>query len=226
MKKALIALPFVIIAISVGAFAENIDLNPDLRAIGVDPWNGAHISIPGWEGDAYVGFYILEDSTGRQYTGLCVDPAFDPINFTPYTLTPISELKSNGAFTEQYREVAWLLNRYSGSTGDVLTAVQLAAWSIMFTSEDFQFWASDLKDQKNLNPFDYLAILRVLNDNIAEARNFNASGYYLAANADPGQSSYGSGTQDYIVCVPEPGLLTLLGIAFAGIGVFWKKING
>jgi hypothetical protein len=204
MKKALLIVPFAILAVAVGAFADTIQL----REVTTNPRTPVEISVTGFTGYVYTGFYVVEIEDWGQFNALCVDPADAHKEFSPYSLIPIGETDL------RYKMAAWYLNKYQDDpNSDIYTDVQLTVWSIMF--DNFQV----------ISPgYQYLPLPT---DEELTAFISSASGYYLAvspAGANPSES-YGSGYQDYVLHVPEPGIVTLLGIALGAIGLFWKKIG-
>jgi len=211
MKKISILVASAAILLLAGtAFAGTI---VQLKEIGTVPATAVTVHInpqsgPGiaYNGGAYAGFYVVEIQNWGQYAGFCVDPAFSNNAYSAYELHPVSGLNS------AYAGAAYLLNKYQSYYGDSTknneaTKIQLAIWDLVmntlsgagsFSAEgwDYSFYLAEA--QANLN--------------------FNAGGYYVAGSPIGG-SYYGYYAQDYIIHVPEPGLIILLGLGIMGASV-------
>jgi hypothetical protein len=224
MKKALLIVPFAILAMAVGAFADTIQLQEV-----ADPTTIVKVSFlyngATYTGRVYAGFYVVDVQGLGEFNAFCVDPADVPTDPQEYSLVPIANLNDP---TLNYRKAAWLLQQYEGSTGQTAAYVQLTVWKLMFPEFDVPY---GYVSPDGHSYSDYLSKVPIPGN--SDVANFDSSGYFLAVSpipVDPSlpydpSLSYDKGTQDYIIHVPEPGIVTLLGIALGAIGLFWKKIG-
>lgn len=217
MKRALFLIPIAIITLAIGAFADAI--NVELREVYLDSVVAeVHFdNLYGWpageyNGLVYAGLYTLEikgDGWSGFYNGFCVDPSLSTNDFADYQLVPITNAD------EQI--VAAVYDKYKDNPAKLIN-VQLAVWQFLFGSH------FSIINYGSTNQAIVTSILDELKNPDQSLLAFNASaqGYMLASS-----NGYGQPYQDYVirVGVPEPGLLSLLGIAFAAIGMLWKRVG-
>jgi hypothetical protein len=216
MRK--IALTFILLTLMAGnAFALTVQYSS------VDPGQGVSAYIAPFGSNTYLaGVYNLYVSDwATTISGFCVDPAYAPT--TPANNYGLQSIVAGSV----YSQAAYLYDQYlfGGITQDKehAAAIQVAIWEIIF----------DEKNLKNLAGGNFY--LNGANGNIlglaqgyvnmaSNVNNFNASSYMLLVSpADGPPKSFGTGSQDYLVRVPEPGTMLLLGSGLIALALFGRR---
>lgn len=132
-----------------------------------------------------------------------------------YTLLEIDEdLDDYGFDVDDYFAASWVADNYLDQKG----AAQLAIWEIVFDSDN-NLSTGFFKAADSAYKTDAQAIL----DELMAQKEIDASGYWaLAINPAIGDQNNG-GYQNYLVPVPEPAQMILLGTALIGLAGIGRK---
>jgi hypothetical protein len=212
MKMRLVL--FVMIALlllSASSFAGTI---VSLKELGSTPGDQVQIYVstyfPAPNGVvADVGLYWIDIQDVGQYPAWCVDPAYSTFEYTDYELNPVIP-------GTVYAGAAYLLNKYAydpNVTDEQHVLMQLAVWDTVWSSHGNTFSVAPVP------AYDYSAYKAEILAN----ENFLGDRFYLASSP-VGSPSYGVEPQDFLLHVPEPGSMLLLGLGLAWVGLAGKKI--
>ncbi len=154
-----------------------------------------------------------------RYQAFCVDPA--TVGWTTwydnYTMIAVPD-------QDPYKQAAYIYDRFGSLNA---SAAQIAIWEIVFekksggtvgnlTSAD-KFYGTNFNDADLTDAAYYIAQAELY------GASFNASGYRLLVSSVSGGAYYGDPWQDWIVRVPEPGVLTLLGLGLVALGITRRR---
>lgn len=195
-KKALLFVLIIGIAITPAAFAGMFDtpVPVDLKLKYIRP---------GWdvtEVDQYMpaGEHILQiaepSKYAGEYAGFCVDPTSAYYGYKPYQLVNLPE-------TEEFTKVAYIFQKYgSAFTGvyddQVAYDAQVVIWNILF-------------DGEHAVPAESATQTAMMSDMNAHIEGFVPfPGIALAQSGE---------YQNFIIRVPEPGSILLLGLGLMGV---------
>lgn len=188
-----------------------------LKYDSVNPGQAVWAHLPVGEANYLAGLYNLKvEGTGEIINGFCVDPAWAPSSYTEYAY-------KNIATGTDYSKAAYLFDKYLDGgipqTSLYAAAIQIAIWEIMFDGDNYSVTGGP-----NFYVKDGSSLATLAQSYVNEAKNivFDASEYRLMVSPPTGDY-FGIYSQDYIVRVPEPGTLLLLGAGLLGLGFFSRK---
>jgi hypothetical protein len=161
-------------------------------------------------------------SSFTKYQAFCVDPATVNWNtwYNSYTMIDLPDLVP-------YKQAAYIYDKYGNLNA---SAAQIAIWEVVFeglsggtpgaTDADLQtqyeFYAT------NINATDLADAKSYLTDALANGSNYSNGSYHLLVSSST-QGYYLDPWQDWIVRVPEPGVLTLLGLGLVALGITRRR---
>jgi len=166
-------------------------------------------------GTGYYTQYWLDTDQFGVLDAFCVDHA-DADSDNSYELVDEipSELTTAAGYASRYFDGSVLASLLEIDTNvdkmDAKVATQLAIWDILNIAHTSDPYYSPLRD----------AVFEISNSSIIDS-------IWLAESPADGNASYGStlggGSQDYLVSVPDAGIMWLLGPAFIAMGILGRK---
>jgi len=186
-----------------------------------------NITDPGGTGNTFVKLYDVEfGSPAANYKAFCVDYAsVNPgVAYNNYSMISVPNL-------EAYKEAAYIFENFASING---AAAQLAVWEVVFEqlSGGMVKTVDGLDTPANRGVFyvnsgissaDIAQANIWANEAYNAGKTFDAASYRLLVSAEEGKAYYGSIYQDVLVRVPEPGVLTLLGLGLVAIGITRRR---
>jgi hypothetical protein len=167
---------------------------------------------PANQGGVYVYPYTLQigDST---YAGICDDywhEVYVGETWTAniYTFSQVSSARFGSQGLQNYEEAAWLLSQIGSASPSEVGDINFAVWSIFSSGVPAQSGPGLLGSNYWLQ--------------LAEAQNFSNfdfSNYRIVTPTDSGTGS----AQEYLIQVPEPSSMLMLGTGLIGIAGLVKK---
>ena len=160
-------------------------------------------------------------SNFQKYQAFCVDYA-NVFFTTPYSTYIMIDLPS----LLPYKQAAYIYENFAYANP---SAAQLAIWEVVFEGlsggsvGDLQasnkFYGTNINAQDLADAQNYIAAA------VANSENFsNTSAYKLLVSPSTATSGYyGVDQQDFLVRVPEPGVLTLLGLGLVALGITRRR---
>jgi hypothetical protein len=227
MKKVLltVTLMFFAFAFPLGASADIIG-TATLKLSYSDPTSWAYIV------DGSGTYYLDYDASlngGAWSQAFCVEDASGPTASTATTYTLLSidvTLASFGLNAEDYYAAAWVAEywytHYKSASEDYVAAAQILIWEYIF-DDTFNLYSGYFYI-KNTN-----AYLDEINEILAAIPDsFSASStWVLAVNptVDEGDAVTTKAYQNYLVRVPEPFTVLLLGLGLLGISGISRRMK-
>jgi hypothetical protein len=199
----------IVISVFLLVFAVNASVNADT------------MTLSGVNGNNNWGYYISPyyanitgTITGTHLDVFCVDPTHWSSLNSPWTINVTQVGSSGGTYlgnSDLYKEAAYLLFYTNHSQADMAN-IQAAIWSIIapgntllsslvYSSAGVQYWVG----QAN-------AIL------LSNFAGIDFSGIYILSDVN-------KVNQEFLVRVPEPTTILLLGAGILGIGIFARRKN-
>ena len=160
-------------------------------------------------------------SNFQKYQAFCVDYA-NVFFTTPYSTYIMIDLPS----LLPYKQAAYIYENFAYANP---SAAQLAIWEVVFEGlsggsvGDLQasnkFYGTNINAQDLADAQNYIAAA------VANSENFsNTSAYKLLVSPSTATSGYyGVDQQDFLVRVPEPGVLSLLGLGLVALGITRRR---
>jgi len=183
-----------------------------------------NITDPGGTGNTFVKLYDVEYGTpAAAYKAFCVDFATVAAGgeYNNYYMINVPNLAA-------YNEAAYIFANYGTVNG---AAAQLAVWEVVFeqlsgggvktvvgtnTAERGVFYVNS-----GISPADLALADQWANEALTHA-DFNTESFRLLVSPSR-EGYYGNNYQDVIIRVPEPGVLTLLGLGLIALGVTRRR---
>jgi len=206
-KRAVFVLSLVMLVFISSAVSGPIDIT--LKENYVEGANGTNSSVyNNW----YVGEYVVQIGSPSAYAdiyaGFCVDPANSTPTYQDYNLAALPS--ASGDLSTRVQEAAWVFYNYGSAfnpsvSGQTKVDAQTAIWNLVFP-----YFSISLPDISGTT-----AATMVSAAQTAVAGGWQAPAdiqiAYSPGASDP-LSAINHGFQDYLIKVPEPGLILLLGI--------------
>jgi hypothetical protein len=223
MKKALIAVPVVIIAIvmlvPIAAHAdtvyfEGVGLGSSVTAHGLQNDGVTYTNMfagqikLSWNADgsnSFIGYCV----TATNYLNYSETVDIRSLGSMPDVNDPPYAIAGAGA------KIAWLVNTYAPSvaTGDQAASLQIAIWEVLYQANAYDVKTGSIYFDASTSILDRAnGYLTALGSNTSNATWLDS--YTINSNGNKVQSG-----QDYAVSVPEPALILLLGIGFGAVGL-------
>jgi hypothetical protein len=169
-------------------------------------------------------YYELSLNNGPYLQGFCVEAQYSPPGGTAYTLLSIDQsLQTTFNLNAQnYEAAAYVAQKWASGQITDRAAAQLAIWEITLDGiGNLDLSGGSFSTGASIYTTDANAILAAL------PLTFSGSNTWALAVNPP---TYGGPVsnqpyQNYIVPVPEPGILILLGIAMSAIGAASWRIR-
>jgi hypothetical protein len=130
-----------------------------------------------------------------------------------------------------YMQAAYIYENYGNVNA---SAAQIAIWEVVFeglsggtpgsTDADLTSQIEFYVANNTINAQDLADAKIYVADALANGNNFsNASAYRLLVSPTETGAHYGVADQDFLVRVPEPGVLTLLGLGLVALGITRRR---
>jgi hypothetical protein len=157
----------------------------------------------------------------QKYQAFCVDYAnvYFTTAYSTYIMIDLPGLLP-------YKQAAYIYENFAYANP---SAAQLAIWEVVFEGLSGGS-VGDLETAEkfygtNINPQDLLDAQSYVTAALANGANFsNTSSYKLLVSPSTATSGYyGVDQQDFLVRVPEPGVLTLLGLGLVALGITRRR---
>ena len=157
-----------------------------------------------------------------KYQAFCVDPATVGWNtwYNNYTMIDLPNLAP-------YKQAAYIYDKYGNLNA---SAAQIAIWEVVFEglsggtpgATDADLKTKDKFYATNMNDTDLADAKIYIADALLNGSNYSNGSYQLLVSSTT-SGYYGDPWQDWIVKVPEPGVLTLLGLGLVALGITRRR---